>query len=195
MFRFLLRDPNRNSHFNTAVTVFRVAFVFAFISLLTVLWRFSYNPPQLKSAGIHTYTITDHHTSVTHRRRHTTTHYNVNCVDEDGNKHSQKVDRSNYEFLQIGKEYICPAFTSEGGAYYISWDLSFNADDATREYYKLNPDGEMTVRMIIMYVPIGLTVFFIILGISELGLEKKYDREISIMREAKEVPGSDIWDQ
>jgi len=202
MLGFLQKDYNRHSSYNTAVTCFRITGIFLFITLLAVLYYFAAPLPELKSDGMHDYTITDLDSHVVRSTRRRSTHYyTLDCVDENGKKHSQTISYSNYTWLVKGKTYTCPSYFVENGAYYICFDMKTNSKEAAKIYYKQFPTQSMIARKYVIPVPLILAFLFFLAGRMELKREKEFIRDTEVMRqglEAKikdaEVDGDDFFD-
>ena len=187
MIKYLQKDFNRHSSFNTAVTCFRLTGIFLFITLLAVLYYFAAPIPELKSDGMHDYTITDTRIHSTHHKGKTTHHYYLSCVDENGKKHEQTISKNNYQWLVKGKTYTCPSYFVENGAYYICFDMKTDSKEAAKIYYKMFPTQSMVVRKFAVPIPLIIAGIMFMLGLMELGREKKFIAETEIMREGLEA--------
>lgn len=203
MFKYLHKDPNRHSAYNMAVTFFRIGAFFLFISLIVVLYYFAAPKPKLTSDGIHSYTVTKlEKTTVRSHGRHTHTsyHYSLVCVDENGSTHNQKITESEYQRLEKGRTYTCPSYLVPDGSYFISFGIIRDTEKAADEYYKRNPTPTMVARKFLIPIPLILFAISVVIGIGELSREKKYLRDTEIIRkglEAKikdpEVDGNDFF--
>ncbi|MBR6044880.1 MAG: hypothetical protein IKP47_04515 [Ruminococcus sp.] len=182
MFSFLFKDYNRHSCYNMAVTFFRIAVVTGAAALIFLLLRLTYTPKTMKEEGTHTFTVTKLEKHTYHHRRSTTTAYNAICVDENGGSHNQKIDSALYSYLKKGQSYTCATYSTEGGAYYISWKNVTDPKQATKDFYSINPDSTMIVLFIITAALGVLTLVNVMIGLTELRRERKFAEDTLIMR-------------
>ena len=189
MFGFLKKDYNRHSAYNVGVVFFRIAAAFLVLAAAACVYRFTYSPPQLASEGVHSYTVTDKDRHTYHHHRSTTVTYTVNCTDEEGGKHNQTVTDAEYSILEKGQTYQRPAYRSEGGGYFISWGYITDTAEATKEYYSRNPDQHIIARNIVMFVLLGLAAVNAVIGLTQLGREKRFIRDTQIMRTGSQTGG------
>ena len=189
MFGFLKKDYNRHSAYNVGVVFFRIAAVFAVLTVIAAAYRLTYSPPQLTFEGVHSYTVTDLQQHTYHHRRSTTVTYSAYCVDEEGQKHDQSVTEVEYSILKMGEVYKRPAYRSEGGGYFISWGNITDTAAATKEYYSRNPDQHIIARNIAVIVLLVLAAVNAAIGFTQLGREKRFIRDTEIMRKSSMTGG------
>lgn len=183
MLRFLVKDYNRHSSYNTAVTCFRIAVaVFVIAGLIFAYRQLGYRPEPLTFEGEHTYTVTRLKEYSYRSRRRTYYHYYVTCEDENGKSHDQTVTKAIYSSLKEGESYSCTAFTKKNGTYFISWKGVTSEKEAQKDYYERFPDSNMIYMKWGAIITAGIGAFLVMAGLGELSREKKYIDDTEIMR-------------
>lgn len=151
MINLLKKDYNKPRQYNTGVKFMRIALVMLVLAGLALLWRISYEPPQLTAEGKVTIVVNtlDKNTSSHHTAKRL--HYNTLCFlsaenTETGDKYMQELTSDEYGMLTVGQQYEKYLYKTKSGTNYLSITDISDVKKASEYYYDLNPTAEMVSR-------------------------------------------------